>query len=305
MGSRKKHVGVRPRPGFTLIELLVVIAIIAVLIALLLPAVQAAREAARRSQCVNNLMQIGVALHNYEGAFEVLPPGVVDEGKGPILDRPEGYGFGWLVRLTPYMEMKNVYNHFNLSAGLYDETNQTTRARLLASFICPSDDSSKLRNDRGVPASNYVGMHHDVEAPIAADNRGVLFLNSAIRYEDVSDGASNTIFASEKRNDGKDLGWASGTRASLRNAGATPNANDDAKIQTEAGPVARSTLVGDAAAPDAVAKYVGGISSRHAGGANTLFGDGAVRFMKDSVSAQAYRLLVNRADGEILDASSY
>jgi prepilin-type processing-associated H-X9-DG protein len=282
-----------------------VIAIIAVLIALLLPAVQAAREAARRSQCVNNLMQIGVALHNYEGAFEVLPPGVVDAGKGPILDKPEGYGFGWLARLTPYMEMKNVYNHFNMNVSLYDEVNLTTRSRLLSSFICPSENSMKLRNDKGIPASSYVGMHHDVEAPIAADNRGVLFLYSAIRYEDVPDGSSNTIYAAEKLGDGLDLGWASGTRASLRNAGTLPNAIDSTPIRTESGPVARAAYIGDAAAPENAAKYVGGIGSNHAGGANMLLGDGAVRFLKSTVSADTFRLLVNRADGEVIDANSY
>src|SRR5215469_2590915 len=102
-GSRRplvlSHGGARPR-GFTLIELLVVIAIIAVLIALLLPAVQSAREAARRAQCTNNLMQLAIALQNYEGSYEAFPPGVVNE-TGPILDQPKGYHVGWLVRLLP------------------------------------------------------------------------------------------------------------------------------------------------------------------------------------------------------------
>jgi prepilin-type N-terminal cleavage/methylation domain-containing protein/prepilin-type processing-associated H-X9-DG protein len=305
MISRKRDVAGRPRPGFTLIELLVVIAIIAVLIALLLPAVQAAREAARRSQCVNNLMQIGVALHNYEGAFEVLPPGVVDAGKGPILDQPKGYGFGWLARLTPYMEMKNVYSHFNFQVGLYDDVNQTTRARLLSSFTCPSDPKGGKRHGQEIPASSYVGMHHDVEAPIAADNRGVLFLNSAIRYEDVPDGSSSTIYAAEKRIDGADLGWASGSRATLRNAGALPNARDETPIWTEDGAVAKEAYIGGASAPETAGKYVGGIGSYHPGGANTLFGDGSVRFLKNSVAAGIFRLLVNRADGDVIDANSY
>ena len=94
---------IRPGPrlgGFTLIELLVVIAIIAVLIALLLPAVQAAREAARRAQCCNNLMQLGIAIQNYESSHKMLPPGVVNL-TGPILDQPKGYHFGWLVQVLP------------------------------------------------------------------------------------------------------------------------------------------------------------------------------------------------------------
>ena len=105
--------------GFTLIELLVVIAIISVLVALLLPAVQAAREAARRAQCVNNLMQLAIALQNYESSHEMFPPGVVSE-TGPVLDQPKGYHFGWLVRVLPYCEMGNTFNHFNLAVSVYD-----------------------------------------------------------------------------------------------------------------------------------------------------------------------------------------
>src|SRR5258708_11399747 len=91
------------RAGFTLIELLVVIAFLAVLIALLVPAVQAAREAARRAQCLNNVMQLGIALQSYESSHELLPPGVVNT-TGPILDQPKGYHYGWLVQILPFFE---------------------------------------------------------------------------------------------------------------------------------------------------------------------------------------------------------
>ena len=173
-----------------------VIAIISVLIALLLPAVQSAREAARRSQCCNNLMQMGLALQSYESAHEVLPPGVVNL-TGPVLDQPKGYGFGWMTQVLPYFEMKNVYNHFNLKVGLYEPHNSTTRTNLVRSFLCPSDGGPARDGNRNA-MSNYAGVHHDVEAPIAADNHGVLFLNSAVRYEDVTDGTSMTIFVGEK-----------------------------------------------------------------------------------------------------------
>src|SRR3981189_1063062 len=98
----------RRRRGFPLIELLVVIAIIAVLIALLLPAVQAAREAARRVQCVNNLVQVGGAIQNYESPYEVLPPGVVTPA-GPILNIPKGQHLSWMIQILPFIEQANAY----------------------------------------------------------------------------------------------------------------------------------------------------------------------------------------------------
>ncbi len=191
--------GLAPARAFTLIELLVVIAIIAVLVALLLPAVQSAREAARRAQCVNNLMQVALALQNYESSHEMLPPGVVNT-TGPIQDLPKGYHFGWLTQILPYIEARTIYNHFNFKLGLYETENSTTRGTLVRSFLCPSDNGPG-RGALGVAMNNYAGTHHDVEAAIAANNKGVLFLNSAIRYEDVTDGTSQTIFIGEKLND--------------------------------------------------------------------------------------------------------
>ena len=105
----------RPR-GFTLIELLVVIAIIAVLIALLLPAVQQAREAARRTQCKNNLVQLGLALQNYEMAHERLPPGTVNV-TGPIKSEPAGYHMGWIVQILPHLDWRAVYEKMSSRWG--------------------------------------------------------------------------------------------------------------------------------------------------------------------------------------------
>jgi prepilin-type N-terminal cleavage/methylation domain-containing protein/prepilin-type processing-associated H-X9-DG protein len=308
---RASHRKTRPRPGtrgFTLIELLVVIAIIAVLIALLLPAVQSAREAARRSQCLNNMMQLAIAMVNYEGSHEILPPGVVNPS-GPILDQPKGYHFGWLAQILPHCELRNVYNHLNFNVGLYEAQNMTTRADVIGSFLCPSDTGTR-RGAGGVGATSYVGCHNDVEAPIASTNNGVLFLNSAVRIEDIPDGTSQTIFLSEKLNDGLDQGWASGTRASLRNTGgginglpiktppgATPANPDDTAPTTGQGDAAITS--GDAL------RFVGGFGSRHPGGCNTAFGDGSVRFLKNSVSPSVLRLLGNRADGEFVSSEMY
>jgi prepilin-type N-terminal cleavage/methylation domain-containing protein/prepilin-type processing-associated H-X9-DG protein len=138
--------------GFTLIELLVVIAIIAVLIALLLPAVQAAREAARRSQCVNNLKQMGLAIANYEGANSCLPPTsnavLMNTGTGNSND------FGMKVRILPYMEQAALYNAFNQSIDYNFIQNGTVSSVYVSTFLCPSDGTQV---NRGM--SNYAG--HD------------------------------------------------------------------------------------------------------------------------------------------------
>jgi prepilin-type N-terminal cleavage/methylation domain-containing protein/prepilin-type processing-associated H-X9-DG protein len=141
--------------GFTLIELLVVIAIISVLIALLLPAVQAAREAARRSGCVNNLKQIGLALHNYEQAVGAFPPGYVSAVNPTVIDACNqdqelrngvdlGTGWAWGSMILPFLEQQPLYNsiNFNLSVAFHD--NDTCSLTALAVHLCPSDDGPSV-----------------------------------------------------------------------------------------------------------------------------------------------------------------
>src|SRR6476620_7318830 len=123
-GRTRMSQRIRHRRGFTLIELLVVIAIISVLISLLLPAVQSAREAARRVQCVNNLMQLGIALQNYESSHEILPPGVVNP-TGPIQNIPSGYHVGWMLQLLPFLEQRAVARRFDDHADIYSLENRT------------------------------------------------------------------------------------------------------------------------------------------------------------------------------------
>jgi prepilin-type N-terminal cleavage/methylation domain-containing protein/prepilin-type processing-associated H-X9-DG protein len=310
----------RPR-AFTLIELLVVIAIIAVLVALLLPAVQAAREAARRLQCVNNLMQIGIAAKNYENAHESLPSGVVNP-TGPILSKPVGYHFNWVTQLLPYMDARPVYRHLDFNAGVYQPENGTTRSVLLNSLLCPSG-SGPTRMERtgpnppvgGDPAlCSYAASHHDAEAPINSDNNGVFFLNSHVRYEDIEDGASHTIFFGEKATEADELGWASGTRATLRNTG-SPILNNFRTLPLS-GPPGKgdgdedqpddpSGKVGAKKAAEDPSARVGGFGSRHPGGANFCFGDGSVRFLRSSVNARIFQLLGNRSDGELLSDDQF
>ncbi len=313
------------RRGFTLIELLVVIAIIAVLISLLLPAVQSAREAARRAQCVNNLMQIGLALNNYESAHYCFPPGVINP-TGPIENLPKGLHFNWMVQILPYLDQRNAAAHLNYRTSLYDVSNQTVRGLSIGTFTCPSDPL-RVFGARGsrLGQSSYAANYHDTESPIDTSNNGVFHLNSATRLDQITDGASYTIFVGEHRSQ-PDLGWASGTASTLRNTGSQPNSLDsfppltmgdgtlDFKESNPALGQGNSTpnpvfdpLPGETQAQTQLRlqRFCGGYSSYHPGGANMLLGDGSVRFMKGSISSLTFRKLGNRADGQLLSADEY
>ncbi len=216
MNGRHKFPAANSRPnrdtGFTLVELLVVIAIIGILVALLLPAVQAAREAARRSQCQNNLVQLILAVNQYEMAHSVYPPGTI-EAKGPIQNMTVGYHHSWITQILPYMEQRNAYLHIDRSVGVYHPKNVPVRDLGMQVLSCPSSPNINTGY------SAYAGVQHDMEAPIDVNNHGIFFLNSRVRYDDVLDGASQTFFIGEKLTLAGDLGWMSGTNATLRNTG--------------------------------------------------------------------------------------
>ncbi|QDT88476.1 DUF1559 domain-containing protein [Gimesia algae] len=289
------------RSGFTLIELLVVIAIIAILIALLLPAVQQAREAARRTQCKNNLMQINLALQNYEMAFEVLPAGVYNQ-TGPIKNEPKGYDMGWFGGLTPFVDQAIVYRHIDFKQSVYAEANYEVRKRPISFLSCPSDPKEAvlmvpIDNNLSLFQTNYAACYNANEAPIDANNSGVMFLNSSISYDQITDGSSNTIFIGEHLYDDTNLGWLSGTRATLRNTGSI---NRDLPKFTGSW--------GSNNNPDPVEEHpvdpllnVGGFGSYHVGGAHIGLGDGSVRFLSENIDPGLLEQLGNRSDGKLMD----
>jgi hypothetical protein len=190
------------------------------LIGLLLPAVQASRENARRATCANNLSQIGMALAHYESARGALPPGTID-GQGPIYSVPQGHHMGWMAQILPFLEYRSLYSLVDLSQSVYAKKNAPARKEPIGLFSCPSYCApvTGVGGNQSASLSCYAGCHNDVETPIDEDNNGVLFLNSRVRDEDVTDGLSHTIFAGEKLGGQWDLGWMSGTRATLRNTG--------------------------------------------------------------------------------------
>ncbi len=141
----------RRRGGFTLIELLVVIAIIAVLIALLLPAVQAAREAARRAQCINNMKQVALALHNYVDAFGALPYAGGFNAGNPATPSANHKGWGWMPMILPQLEQTPLYNAINFSDYLESTGAFTVRGVTISAFLCPSDPNPVFYTDRSTP----------------------------------------------------------------------------------------------------------------------------------------------------------
>jgi prepilin-type N-terminal cleavage/methylation domain-containing protein/prepilin-type processing-associated H-X9-DG protein len=289
--SRPRAVG---RNAFTLVELLVVIAIIGVLVALLLPAVQAAREAARRASCVNNITQLGLSLHNYEFHHETLPAGSTNP-TGPIRSEPQGIHVSWIVQALPYCEENAMWRKFDQSAGAYAEKNAQIRAARITVLECPSEPGETLNETETVAQSNYAGCHHDVEAPIDKDNHGLLFLNSRIRYSDIYDGSSNTILLGEKLASADDLGWVSGTRATLRNTGSIE------QPQWPGMPAQQNNAAGQPVEPQVPSTFVGGFSSHHSGGvSNFAFADGSTRSISSNVDKELFSRLGHRADGEIV-----
>ncbi len=297
--------------AFTLIEILVVLIIVGVLVGLLLPAVNSAREASRRIHCANNLMQISLALHHYLADHNVLPPGVVND-TGPIVTAPAGYHFSWIVQLLPDLDQRELFRRINFRDGAYSPSNATLRATSMGILRCPDDVAA--RGSFLMAYTSYAGCHHDVEAPIDATNHGVLFLNSHVGLDDITDGLSYTIFVGEVAR-AHPLGWFSGTRATLRNTGHRINRMNVANL-------GRNTLGASPPGDEPEAwdveekinsgvirvapTFVGGFGSAHnSDGANFAFGDGSVRFVKANIDQAVYQHLGHRSDGELIDGESF
>lgn len=181
--------------AFTLVELLVVVAIIGLLVALLLPAVQMAREAARRTQCSNNLRQIGIALQNYENVLRALPPGrlrMMEDGKGRC--------FSAYAHLLPFLEASALYQQIDFNHNPEEPANAAALNQTIPYFLCPSDGKKKLQGDSAV--HNYP-LNTGTTYPLSPRNpggtrvTGVFYENSATRLAEIADGLSHTVCIGE------------------------------------------------------------------------------------------------------------
>jgi prepilin-type N-terminal cleavage/methylation domain-containing protein/prepilin-type processing-associated H-X9-DG protein len=196
---------IHKRPAFTLVELLTVIAIIGLLLALLLPAIQGARESARRSQCLNNLKQLGIALANHESALRYFPPAAVSK---PYPDHPNHphtfYRWSALAHLLPYLEDSSVHDLLDLSLPLYmpgpgypiSEPNKPGISKVLSEFLCPSDLGEPVKD--GLGPTNYAvcaGSGAGGGTPFKTD--GIFFVNSQTTVAQIVDGTANTVAMAE------------------------------------------------------------------------------------------------------------
>jgi len=295
-----------PRRAFTLIELLVVISIIGLLIALLLPAVQAAREAARRAQCVNNLKQIGLALHNYHSSHQTFAPGYVSNFDPSGNDT--GPGWGWAAMLLPQFEQKPLFDAINFNMSIEVSSNQTSRLAVIGSFLCPSDTVpsawwAMVRDPSGVPTqhicqvapANYVGVYGTSDPGVDGD--GIFFRDGNVGIRDITDGTSQTIAVGERSHR---LGEATWT-GSITNAVLFPVDSDGVGYpRAESGPGMVLGHAGGRFGPGDPNGEVNQFYSRHSGGVNFLFADGHVGFLKTTMASTTFRALATRAGGEAI-----
>ena len=331
------------RPGFTLIELLVVIAIIAVLIALLLPAVQAAREAARRAQCVNNLKQVGLGLHNYHATWDGFPVGFLYAYQNvSAASSPLQYRWSVLAQMAPQLEQASLYNALNFNFPIaykptggaslfwpYYPANTTGMATQVALFLCPSDGASAPAVGSG-PTSYAFCAGDGSNGGDATGANGAFILGPAQSVATVLDGTSQTVAASEQL-----LGIAGPYSQPAPTPVPAPLTRAMARVA--AAPLTDPTCAASASGwllnkgsswwdgnyqntlynhyltpndnrPDCIVYHNPGwkaARSFHPGGANVLFCDGHAAFAKNSVAPLLWMAVSTRAGGEVVSSDAF
>ncbi|AGA28096.1 DUF1559 family PulG-like putative transporter [Singulisphaera acidiphila] len=321
------------RNGFTLIELLVVISIIGVLIALLLPAVQAAREAARRIQCVNNLKQIGLGFLNFESSQGFFPPAAIDAAFAPLNINVDSSGkavatkdlveHGWAVLLLPHAEQTALYNTYNLALDYRATGNQTLLNTRLNLMVCPSTPEP-TRTDRvqnakfglWTSAPGDYGPNNSVNEGLVTagfvdpgNYEGVLRANMLRRIAEITDGTSNTQVVTEVA--GRPDRWTRGPKFTKSDPPGTPNRVriSGAGWADRESPFGLHGFTQDGLITPGPCHTnctnANEVFSFHNGGANNLFADGSVHFIKETTSIRVFAKLISRAGGEVISANDY
>ncbi|ADG65925.1 protein of unknown function DUF1559 [Planctopirus limnophila DSM 3776] len=305
------------RSGFTLIELLVVIAIIAILIALLLPAVQQAREAARRTQCKNNLKQVGLAMHNYHDTHNTFPPGnirgALNVGHGPT---------AW-VHILPYVDQAPQYNRVNFStpgtwwggtAGppVGGPHGATWNGFIVNGFICPSSPLVSRNSYNGGQNVWQRASYTLIEGAVGLNevanngngirsNGGMFTRDRNFNFRDMTDGSSNIVMVAEQSNWGRDA-------ANTNNVEYRSDGGDSVWMGTDYGNRCFNTTTvryaintrSNALSGSGSQSCNTPIQSAHTGGAHVLIGDGTVKFLSENMNFDTLRFLADRADGNVV-----
>lgn len=301
----RKSGALRSRLGFTLVELLVVIAIIGILVGLLLPAVQAAREAARRTQCINNLKQQALGLHNHHDTFKRFPSAHQIGNWYTSYKRPdppggmrktapiypvEGAFMSWTLKISPFIEATSFYDKWNLAAWPWwqylpgTSTSQPLNrlnAVINPTYVCPSDHRGGQRDPNDYAAlTSYLGVSGTsqfLEAP-ARGQDGILYVNSGVKMGHITDGTSNTLMIGERPPSASLVyGWiwaGSGDSPYFGACDIVLGVNERPDVPTNAPDYFRKGLIND---PGDLHRYH--FWSLHAGGGNWALADGSVRFI--------------------------
>jgi prepilin-type N-terminal cleavage/methylation domain-containing protein/prepilin-type processing-associated H-X9-DG protein len=303
----------RYRSAFTLIELLVVIAIVAILIALLVPAVQKVRESSARTQCTNNLKQIGLALYNYHDRMKVFPPGYkCDVSAADNSDL--GPGWGWAALLLDDLEQGNLQKLIRFDLQISDPANAAVRTTSVPIYVCPSEVKTgpfSVIDNSGNPIcdverSSYVAMNGVLGVSgDAFDNNGAFLRNLTFRTADIMDGLSNTLFVGERCTDMSSVTWTGAVTGGVVPAQRYPDPADQLGNAELASALTLAHGSKDHLPNNPLVFDADATASFHTSGVNFLFGDGSVRFITSAIPGDTYEALLTRAGGEPVGADDY